>query len=109
MILDLVDEGSWKPLIVTRTGLSLSHLFLTNDIVLFPEALVQQMEVIRSCLDSFCAWSGQRVGFAKYSIFFSSNVSSELLGNIVVVADILTILDLRIYLEAPILHGRAMK
>lgn len=82
MIMDMVRDSAWKSLLVTRSGLSLSHLFFTNDIVLFVEASVRQIEVVRKCLDEFCAWLGQRVSFAKSHIFLFSNVSSELCHNI---------------------------
>lgn len=41
MILDLVKEGSWKPLMVTRTGPSISHFFFADDIFVFAEVSVQ--------------------------------------------------------------------
>lgn len=63
---------------VTHTGPSLSHLLFIDDIVLFAEASIHQMKVIRSCLGRFCAWSGEKVSFVKSSIFFSLKVPSWL-------------------------------
>ena len=78
LIHDALKNGRWKPIRVSRRGPDLSHSFLANDMMLFAEATKNQMQVILECLSCFCQASGQKVNFAKPSIYFSSNVDSSL-------------------------------
>lgn len=53
MIMDAINEGAWKPVSIAKSGLKLSHLFFVDDIVLFAEASMDQMAIIKQCLDNF--------------------------------------------------------
>lgn len=41
-----------------RGGLEVSHLMFVDDIILIAEANIQQVNIIKSTLDSFCRCSG---------------------------------------------------
>lgn len=56
---DLVTENRWKPLSFGRgNGPVVSHVCFDDDIVLFPEANVDQVQVIKDVLDDFCSKLG---------------------------------------------------
>lgn len=59
LILDGIHNGSWKPISICRGRLILSHLMFADDNVLFVDASLEQMQVIKKCLDAFCSWFGQ--------------------------------------------------
>ncbi|XP_061969939.1 uncharacterized protein LOC133692808 [Populus nigra] len=65
LIQKAVDAGSWRPFGVNREGPNILHLFFADDILLFAEATVGQMDTILECLNYFCAISGQKVSAAK--------------------------------------------
>lgn len=44
--------------------------------LLFTEASMKQLSVIKNCLDRFCEHLGQKVSVAKIKIFFSSNMDN---------------------------------
>ncbi|KAK8504383.1 hypothetical protein V6N12_032884 [Hibiscus sabdariffa] len=75
-----VDTGSWKNIHLSRSGPGLLHMFFANDLVLFTEASMSQLEVIREIMSNFCACSGHR-----------------------------RVDDLGIYLGVPLLHKRITK
>lgn len=68
IIQDAIDDGSWSPIVLG--GVSLSHLFFADDLILFAEASVSQALVIKNCLDHFCNLSGEKVNFSKSSMVF---------------------------------------
>ena len=72
-----VEEKKWKPVILSRGGPQLSHICFADDLILFAEASVVQVRVIRGVLEIFCRASGQKVSLPKSKIFFSTNVSRE--------------------------------
>lgn len=61
LINQVVANHSWRPIQLKKDGPKLSHLFFANDLTLFAEANMKQVEVISQCLDRFCLASGQRV------------------------------------------------
>ena len=65
--------GHWKPVQVSRGGPKISHLMFADDVVLFVEGTLEQAQIIRGCLNRFCAASGQKINpqveyllFAEY-------------------------------------------
>lgn len=56
-----VNCKKWKLIKIGRSCPPISHLFLADDLVLFAEASIEQMEVIMNCLNRFCSMSGQEV------------------------------------------------
>ena len=73
-----VEENSWKPFSVRRNGLKISHLCFADDMLLFTEASLEQLEIVSQCMDMFCSTSGQKVSATKTRIFFFKNVSTSL-------------------------------
>lgn len=74
MIGTAVELGLWKPIKLRRVSPELSHLTFADDLILFAEASLDQVEVISTCLNMFAKCSGQRVNKEKTRMFFSNNV-----------------------------------
>lgn len=57
LIEEAVEERKWKPIKITRRGPKLTHICFSIDLILFAEASVSQIRVIRGVLERFCsAW-----------------------------------------------------
>lgn len=107
---DLVTENRWKPLSFGRgNGPLVSHIFFADDIVLFAEANVDQVQVIKDVLDEFCSKSGQKVSLQKSKVFFSKNTKNEDAVNLSNLLGIDQTDNSGIYLGAPLLHQRVSK
>ena len=65
------------------------------------------MDVIKWCLDSLCACSGQKVSFQKSCIHFSWGVNPEVIRRVFELAGIPPSHDLGKYLGAPSIQGRS--
>jgi hypothetical protein len=71
-----VEDNSWKPFRMRRNGLKISHLCFADDMLLFTEASMDQLERVTKCLDTFCAASGQKVSNTKTKVYFSKMYQS---------------------------------
>lgn len=54
IIQDAAMVGDWQPLKFGHSGTSHSHIFFTDDMVLFLETSTNQIDIILSCLNKFC-------------------------------------------------------
>lgn len=71
MIKVKVGRDEWKPIRVGRVGCLISHFLFAYDMLQFVEASMEQIDVIKECLQVFCDYSGQKVSVAKTKLFFS--------------------------------------
>ena len=62
-----VSQGLWKPISLSRRGHRITHLGFADDLFIFEEASMSQVEVINDCLNLFCTSLGQKIG--QRSIF----------------------------------------
>lgn len=62
----------------SRENVEISHLFFTDDLILFAKVSEEGSEAIKDVLDLFCKESGQKVSYEKSCIYFSPNVSTSL-------------------------------
>ncbi|CAL1392202.1 unnamed protein product [Linum trigynum] len=104
-----VNDKQWKPLSITPNGLKLSHLFFADDLILFAEAGGKQIDIIRQCLDDFCASSGQKVNLNKSALFVSPNIARTKAEQLSARANIPLTTDLGRYLGLNAIHGRITK
>ena len=74
MIQAAMDDGLWKPITFSKGGPPITHLCFADDLFIFAEASMEQVEVIKNCLDLFAASSGQKISREKTRIYFSKNV-----------------------------------
>ncbi|KAG7547784.1 Ribonuclease H domain [Arabidopsis suecica] len=109
----LIDRSvagkEWKPISISQGGPKLSHICFADDLILFAEASVTQIRVIRRVLERFCVASGQKVSLEKSKIFFSENVHKDLAKQISDESGIKSTKELGKYLGMPILHKRINK
>ena len=104
-----VANKDWKPIRLSRGGPSLSHVCFADDLILFAEASVSQIRVIRKVLETFCGASGQKVNLEKSVIFFSENVHRDLANIISNESGIKGTKELGKYLGMPVLQKRINK
>nr|KYP62563.1 Retrovirus-related Pol polyprotein LINE-1 [Cajanus cajan] len=74
-----MEQKRWKPIRLSRNGPDLSHIAFADDLVLFVEDSLDQVEVISSCLKIFCESARQKASQEKTRIFFSKNVGHKLI------------------------------
>ena len=101
-----VDLGRWRPIRLTKNGLPLSHLFFADDLILFAEIGVDQVEVINECLSIFCDVSGQKVSMSKSRVFFSHNVNHNIKSQLSEFLGFSMAANLGKYLGVPLHHER---
>lgn len=106
MIAMAVDNDQWSPIQLSRGGPVISYLAFADDVLLFAEANVEQILLMKNILDLFCRSSGQKVSEEKTHIFFSSNVDSRRRQEICNASSFQITDDLGKYLGVPILHKR---
>ena len=67
----------WQPVKASGNGLTFSHLFFADDLVLFASADGTNCSTIRDVLDEFCSTSGQIISEAKSRVYFLPNVDRD--------------------------------
>ncbi|GLT47079.1 hypothetical protein SLA2020_207990 [Shorea laevis] len=65
-----VAFNSWKPFHISRGGLALLHLFFVNDLMLFYNACLAQVEMVMECLNEFAGVSGLDINLSKSNMRF---------------------------------------
>lgn len=104
-----MDNDLWKPIQVGRRGPKLSHLSFANDLILFAEAPIDQVEVIYAFLDFFCNCSSEKVSINKTRIFFSRNMNWRIREDISQGLGFQSRNDLGKYLMIKLFHSRMAK
>lgn len=80
---DKVREGSGDLMWGGENDPSIFHLIFADDLLLFAEANIGQIDCVLRCLNDFCHMSSQKVCLQKSHIIFSRNVPSEMQNLIV--------------------------
>ncbi|XP_054801608.1 uncharacterized protein LOC129305663 [Prosopis cineraria] len=106
LIQEEIVKGNWRPIRLKKDGPLFSHLFFADDLVIFAEATLDQVQVIRQCLDRFCAMSGQKVSYSKTRVFFSRNVNHNRAQQFSDLLEFNRTADLGKYLGVPLHHNR---
>ncbi|GLT34655.1 hypothetical protein SLA2020_091580 [Shorea laevis] len=106
MIQSRVASNSWKPFHISRGGLALAHLFFADDLMLFYNASLAQVEMVMECLNEFAEVSGLDINLSKSKMYVSPNIQSQVAGGWSAACGIPLTKDLGTYLGVPILHGR---
>lgn len=109
LINSVVEDKTWLPIRLSKNGPHISHLFFADDLILFAEANLDQVEVINNVLSLFCQASGQRVNADKTRVFFSSNINHNRATQLSEELGFTRTSGLGKYLGAPIHHGRVSK
>lgn len=99
----------WKLIKLAREGPMISHIFFTDDLVLFVEASMEQINIIMSCLSSFCLYFREKVNVVKTRICFSRNVNHTVASKISSTSVFNLTNDLGKYLGLPSHHNQVCK
>lgn len=102
-------EGRWRGIKLSRRRSELMHLLFADDMILFSQATSDQVQVIQNCLEAFGIASGQQVNLHKSQIMFSSNVYSDLAGELSKRAGIARTENIGRYLGVSSIQGRTNK
>ncbi|KAL0012521.1 hypothetical protein SO802_007629 [Lithocarpus litseifolius] len=65
LIEDKCSKKRWVPVKSSQSGMAFSHLFFTDDLVLFAKADHVNCSTIRDVLDDFCGRSGQSISESR--------------------------------------------
>ena len=104
LIMEKCEAKLWNSIKASRGGLAFSHLFFTDDLVLFAKADRKNCVVVRDALDTFCSLSGQKVSCEKSRVFFSPNVPPKDRSTFCDLLEFRSIPTLGKYLGFPIKH-----
>jgi hypothetical protein len=77
----LIREENWghiHGIKILRLSPPISHLLFADNLMIFSKTKNLEASSIKSCLDSYFSWSGQKVNFDKSAIFFSNNTRPSL-------------------------------
>lgn len=77
LITEKCEAKLWDPAKVAPGGIAFSHLFFTDDLVLFAKADKKNCIAIKDAIETFCVLYGQKVSDEKSRVFFSPNISRE--------------------------------
>jgi len=70
-ILKVVELKHWKLVSISHNGMSLSHLFLEDDVLLFTKATRYHAIMVEGILTNFTNMLGLKVNISKSKAFFS--------------------------------------
>ncbi|KAH1089306.1 hypothetical protein J1N35_016563, partial [Gossypium stocksii] len=101
-----ISEGKWNPIRLSRDGPDISHLFFTDDLVIFSKADSKHCRVLKDILDRFYALSGLKINARKTNIFFSKGVDEGSVDTISIMFGFQPVHNLGHYLGVPLLHQR---
>ena len=77
-----VDRGLIYGCRVARSAPPVSHLFFADDSFFFFNATMDEVEMVKQCLNAYEMTLGQCINFQKSSISFSVNTSEEMRSTI---------------------------
>ena len=77
LIVKEVHEGRWNAIRLVKDGPPISHMFFTDDLVLFAKAFMDQVVLLDNMFRVFCDSSGQKISKQKSIVFFSRNVNQD--------------------------------
>lgn len=87
-------------------GVSLTHLFFADDLLLLSSSKPSQLRLIKRLLMDFCIASGHKVSDSKTRVFVSGNVPNHSANAIYTSLGYLRTDNLGTYLGVPLIHRR---
>ena len=102
-----VEHGVWNPVSISRGGPPITYLCFADDLFIFAEASLDQVDIIKNCLDTFELSFGQKISLEKTKKIFSHNVHHFRAFKIAGQFGFSLTGDLGKYLNVPLQHNRA--
>ena len=99
----------WIPMKASRENIGISHLFFTDDLMLFAKVSEKGSEAIKDVLEKFCEESGQMISYEKSRVYFSLNVPANLKEKVCENLGIEATSNLGKYLGLPLKHRGATR
>lgn len=106
IIEQFVHVGHWKPIIINRKPLHISHLALADDILLFFQRTNDSVNAIWNVLHIFSTCSSQEVNAPKSKILFNAYSIQNFKNSIYSILNMGTLKPEDKYLGIPISHLR---
>lgn len=98
------EDEIWEAILLLKDRPSISHLFFTDDIVLFCKTDIYQANMVNEILQKFRRCSGHKVNKSKSQVFFSTAVENVLATQITNTLKMERVDDLGRYLGVLIFH-----
>lgn len=89
-----INDNLWKLIVLSSRGPLISHLFFADDLILFGETSLNQVDVFKQCLDMFCS---SNINFNNVAKHLNDNLGISLSS------------DLGKYLGVPLHHKKENK
>lgn len=106
LIKNAISEGIVEGIFVCRMGPSISHLFFTNDSIIFCKASIEECDALHRILKVYEQASRQQLNRAKTSLFFSPNKKTKIKNEIQARFEAQVIKQHEKYLGLPSLVGK---
>lgn len=85
------------------------HLFFVDDSLFFMSGTVEKARTLRGVIDNYCHLSGQKVNYAKSSVFFNKATDSNFRQEVTHTLGVQQVLDPGQYLGLPSVWGRSRR
>lgn len=106
LIHSAISKGKWCPIRLSRSRLAISHLFFTNDLIIFSKANLEHGRVLKDILDSSYEFSRHKINFRNTNIFFSKGVDVSIVDMISTLFGFQRVHNLCHYLGVPLFHQK---
>ena len=77
-----MDDGLLKGLVACQRGPKISHLFFTDDSLIFSRAIKEECSNLQRVLETYEQASGQQLNGEKTYLFFNSNTPQDIQDHI---------------------------
>lgn len=94
---------------ISRNGPTISHLYFTDDVLLFTKATTSHTIMVEGILTNFANMSGLKFNISKSRAFFSTMTRRSKIESMVATTGIRQTFSLEKYLDFPLVHGRVTK
>ena len=101
--------GNIKGFFLCKNGMQISHLFFTNDSLIFCRAQMTDVVTIQAILTQYELASSQQINCLKTNLFFGKSISENTKISLKEFLGVLDIKDYEAYLGLPAMVGRNKK
>lgn len=72
------ERGDWKPFCFNNQEVLLSHMVFANDIVIFGEATLENIQHVLRLVEDFCLASEQTINYTKSQIVYLNSLLADI-------------------------------